>query len=855
MNVKVILLIIAVVIAIGFGVAQFLKSKPRSSGGSTGSPSPGHCNGVGGACKVESDCCSDYTCSNNMCKVTQSVGKIPSFFLETATGAVELGDDEKLHVTTDMPVWVNGQVPESYWAWDGATNLSIVSPHKDAGGHVTSIDSKSIQVPGTPKEYVRLGDAIRTGVVLTKDGAIYTSDYNSCVTIDDTGTLMWQPCLSYPYTFTINVPTNCSTDGGCTNDSQCCPPFSSCSSGQCTACFGDPMEACPDITTVAVCANSIYSCESKCTDPARTDCLDNQMSKCVSTGGNFVQQCVWKCTGDQPTDCWDGAAQCSGSDGGVYTWQCPVNPCDQPVPDPSTAPPYTAPGYSYSNGHYENSSDPGSPWYIPYWNCHTQTWSYVPGCDSNYKQSCDGAKAACSTDTNFRWKCVDSTQYPDLCGLSVNTGDCGVDAKCLDITSCGTGVNNPSDWKWICPSNEGTPICDIIKSNQWVWPGTQIQNETVYFQNAITPLYPTVRNERCRDASASYIAGKEIRNKVNNPNALISGDTTLSITDIPASFAGHDETIYSLYNTGDPEVPQWYCASPNPCGANGTYAYDTEAYQPIVIPRSSDSIGPPTQTELLGIGKCVCDQNYGGITCERTRVDCSGAGYPNTCNSSGATCVDQEFYCNCDYGHAGTQCQVGNDYCNNHGVVSGYPMNCTCAAGFGGDTCEHGNEYCNSNGVVSGNTDATLSCACNPGFTGPLCQYGDSTTCRGNGTAHADGSCTCNSGWVGNHCSYPPDLSNPAFRVNRSCNPTDDGAGVCQWTPGSTARNGEPGKFNQIICDNNTGIGCWEDIPTTVGNCLSNGDLDPNCYLTQAAGDAAAVNGYNTEVANNPWGD
>lgn len=688
------IIVVILIIAIAVGSFYYLKKKKDKggSGGNNGGGGGGRkaCSGVSEKCKDTSDCCENYSCSSKgTCEVVRGDGPISSFFLETHLGNVE-NDNGRLKETTNKPTWTSS-TPPSFWSWDGIGNLSILSPKIDANGSITSVQTQYIQSPTTADSYVSLGS--KSKVILTKDGAIYNTDYTMCVNIDDTHNLIWKKCLTYPYLFTINAPSSCTT-GKCSNNSECCAPYKSCLAGQCVTCFGDPLTVCPDPATNAVCENGVYKCVSKCKDSPRGDCGDNQISKCVDVNGKFEHQCVWKCEGQQPVYCSDGNSQCAKV-GEKYEWKCPENFCntvEHHPPDSTLAPPPSS-DYKYNEGHFEKTSDASAPWMIPVWHCESKSWKYQGSCNLSHKKECPvGQKAVCDNTTEFGWKCVDHTEYPNLCGASASSGDCGPDARCFDLSACGGQKNNSSDWSWVCPSSVNTPICQLFEINNWPYPATNIANENIYFKDATTPIYPTVRNDRCRDPSASFIPGKEFRSKINNPNVLIEASGTsgnsYNLTHIPTTFHGNDPKVFTLYNTGNEEEKQWHCASDNPCSNGGSFIFNNP--NNLVLPRPDSYFGPPTSSELLQVGKCVCPEGFAGATCQYSKSVCSNAGYPTSCNINSEGCIDQQYHCVCENGR-----------------------------------------------------------------TGSNCQYSDATTCNGNGKVNSDGSCVCNNLVQGEKCNLP----------------------------------------------------------------------------------------------------
>lgn len=691
---------VAVIIVLILVIILFALKKKSNKGNGGNGGNGGSCLKLGDKCTAHTDCCSNLGCSSSgVCEFVKSVDAIPSFFLETKYGYIE-PEGNQLKETTDNPNW--GSTPKSFWSWDGIGNLSILFPQMDANGKIVSVQTQSIQVPKGPDVYTSLGPKIKKGVILTKQGAIYSSDYSLCVSIDDTHTLVWKKCLDYPTLFIINQPSSC-TNGKCSSSSECCAPYKSCIAGQCVTCFGDPETICPDPTTTAVCVNGVYTCVSNCKDSPRGDCSDNQESKCVRVGDKFEQQCEWKCQGNQPTYCTDGNAICSkgtiGTNGAEeYKWKCPDNPCnslEHPPPDISTAPPPDS-KHKYVDGHFENTSDPSAPWVIPVWLCEAGKWSYQNSCNLNYKQTCStDKKAVCDNTTNFEWQCASHSDYPNLCGASATTGNCGVDARCFDISTCGGESNRSSDWTWVCPSSVGTSICQLFEINDWPYPGTVVGNDTVYFKDGTTPFYPTVRNDRCRDSTASYIAGAEIRTKINNPNVLIDGSAsgnTYNLIQIPPTSQGAQTSskIFTLYNTDNEEVNQWHCASDNPCQNGGAFEFTSTGGtdKGYIIPRSDSYFGPPTTTELLQHGKCVCPQGFAGITCQFSRETCSNNGYPEQCNTDG--CNSEHYYCSCENGSTGPNCQYTDaQTCSANGKANA-DGSCSCSNILGGANCNSG---------------------------------------------------------------------------------------------------------------------------------------------------------------------
>lgn len=772
------LLILVIVGAVG-GYYLYQKKKHANTGssGSTGSTGPHGCSNMGQTCGGNNDCCGSLQCVGNKCLNKANAAPILAFFLTTSTGCV--GNDQNGSLWVDPSLkceWTSGEVPAYFWVWNGDGNLIYRNPQTSTSGKITVID-QAIQPPSGPG-YVELGGK-NGGIVLIQSGAIYSSDYQYCISVDQTGHLIWTECLGYPFTFSMVEPTGCTLTGVCTNDAQCCPPYGSCLNGMCSNCFGDPQqyqnETCPGAGNYVTCAadTAMWTCNSRCDAPPPS-CLISESPLCGEDDhGRFNWSCASKCTGDSSgLTCDAGEPLCTGSDGSGWAWTCPYNPCDHPDKFPTFAPGDAAPPagpYSWDAANYRYvSSNPGDPFQVPYWNCNSSTWTFMAGCDTGYKEVCSqGQKAVCGNASNFAWQCVDDTSNPNLCGLSIKP-DCD-DAQCLDVTVCaGEGNNNGTDWRWICPSDQNTTTCDIIKANQWVFPPLNINNQSVTFQNADTPIYPTVDNDSCRAPFASYIPGIDIQNKIGNPAINISGGKAnpYSSEVVPASPDGISPRLYTLFNTQDSRHPQWYCGSDNPCYPNGGFLFTGQtSYSPIAIP-PDNVFSPPSHEELMAAGSCSCNPGFAGLTCEHSRADCSGDGVPQLCNTADPRCM-VDFSCNCDPGFAGIQCQGNTGSCSLHGQVQ---------------SCSSGDFGCFSE---------LYMCVCDAGWTGPNCQYSDATSCASKGTAKYDGTCTCTVPNVqGPNCQWDPaDMCNGHatsvfISTDPSGNPVFDGCNCDSSTCG-----------------------------------------------------------------------
>jgi len=712
------LLVVIIIVAIAVGAFfAWKKYKKMSTGshGSSGSSGPGTptCNSEGQPC---GKCCLDtLTCKGGICVAAQSHPAIPAFFLTTGATNFGLGENGNIREINESPVWTDA-IPSQFWFWDGISQIIIRSPHVGTNGEVTSMTNGYIIAPTSPKTYVQTQSTPSTGVTITLNGAIYSTDYSMCVSVDAAGNLFWDTCMGIPSLFDFITPSGCSNTG-CNDSMSCCPPYNGCSAGMCSSCFGDPLKSCPDPATIAKCGeDSIWSCASKCGVPTGP-CADNQTQVCLLNGDTYQWSCAWKCTGDEPSCGATNTPECTGSDLTGYSWECPYNACDHPPPafNPVENP---LSGYTWVTDHYESGNQ---PWKYPQWECASSTWSFIDGCNQSYKLSCPaGQKAGCSPDTSFQWSCLADTQYPDLCGMS--TGTCGPDAACFDISTCdGAGTNTGNDWRWICPSSEGTTRCQIIKINGLAYPPLNINGtpDGVVTDVGGVPVYPTILNSQCRGAG-SDLNHPDARRLIANPSASMLGSGTAQ--DPYTLFSGGSDAshVVTQHTVGDADVPSWPCVSDNPC-QNGTYV---PVSPDLEIKADSGVVTPPTSGELLNPanGHCECNPNFAGASCQLSNSVCSGAGVIAPCNTQGGKCVQPDgYFCTCNPNSYGIHCQFTPAMCSNSGIPNDQEdtLVCDCNPGFVGTTCQFTRASCSNNGTPQ--PGGSLTCVCDPGFVGPIC--------------------------------------------------------------------------------------------------------------------------------------
>ncbi|XP_061836569.1 protein crumbs homolog 2a [Nerophis lumbriciformis] len=197
-------------------------------------------------------------------------------------------------------------------------------------------------------------------------------------------------------------------------------------------------------------------------------------------------------------------------------------------------------------------------------------------------------------------------------------------------------------------------------------------------------------------------------------------------------------------------------------------------------------------------------------------LGCSSA---PVCNSNpclnGATCNDifNKFYCECDSGWEGEQCDTDTDDCVSQPCFNGKckdyfaGFECLCHPGYAGplcevdmDECEH--HICEHDATCKDGTNM-YTCICPKGYSGPLCQWDyPPLQCRKDVLCANDGicndglwgaNCTCMPGFKGKRCEMEIDEcdSNPC-RHGGSCLDRFN-MFVCECPPG----------YSGSICDIN----------------------------------------------------
>ncbi len=704
-------------------------------------PPPQQCNAEGQACGA---CCLDtLQCIEGKCLAANLHSPLPAFFL--TAGGENFGipsGDTIIGVISEPANWVAGQTPAQFWYWDGISELAVRAPLLNSEGAVVSMQNNYITAP-TVTGFLRTTTTPPTqnGVILTTEGSIYKSDYSMYVSSDSTGKLVWTNSLGVAPKFVLVAPSQCSTTT-CTSSAGCCPPYQGCTAGKCNPCFGDPEKACPDPSTEAVCDlnSSVYKCVSKCATLPNPSCTEAQEAQCLPSGDSYAWKCEWKCPSTQVPACGSTNTPVCAETKGEWEWSCPLSPCDLPTPvfNPATT---SLPGYTWvpdaHGGKYQNLSIPGSPWKIPYWDCHTQTWTFVAGCDLGYKQDCSGtpnSKAVCDTDTGSNWICANDQEFPNLCGLSGTKPDCP-DLQCLDISTCSTtrSVPSPSDWRWVCPSSGDTSRCEIIKIYDWAYPPLSVPgaSDGVVTTTGGVPVYPTVLNEKCR-GNATEMNHPDARHLIGNPPVLLMGngqpgdeyflcDPTNPLTTCTRG-AETDRYVITKHTVGENGIGTVPCATLNPCQYGEYVNMDGTPYTTPIEILSPGLVTPPSQSELLHHGKCHCDSKHAGDQCQFDAGLCGNFGEVKSCNTVGGKCnTTQGYWCDCQAGHFGDRCQFTPTDCSGNGnpLDDSSSLQCQCDTGYAGDLCQYSRQSCTGRGVpVPG---SSLKCQCDFNATGTYC--------------------------------------------------------------------------------------------------------------------------------------
>jgi hypothetical protein len=591
--------------------------------------------------------------------------------------------------------WTPGLVPDSFWFWDGISNLILKAPERNVNGSVIDLVNYSI-LPPTGPGYVKIARSGGSGVILTSAGNVYSSDYSLCLTVEEeTEKLRWIECTGAATVFSMEQPQHCgASKTKCSSNADCCPPFGSCVSGQCSTCFGDPIQFqqknCPGPANYVVCGeNGAYKCKSHC-DGMTKSCDEGFHSVCsIKPDGGYELICEVLCEGNAPK-CESDIARCkniSPADAAPhYEWACPIDYCKDPLSFPHADSAPAPNGYRRVGDHFEVLDGRGDEsWLYPEWQCEKATggkWIYTKGCNLNVHQKCDaGSSGVCNAKTNFEWACQPNTGL-DMCGVQSKPG-CP-DAICVDSV-CDSGATSGNGWKWICPSSDQMSTCEAANYAGWLPSTAAGYGGTIYTDNAGNPVYPTINESKCRSPVATVLHNPDLAKKVSNPKGSI-GPT--GYTPFPTYFNGDADYIYTTYEYNNVE---WKCPTHNPCSGKGTYTnLNGSPYQPFAITPAPGQTGSPTEEDLLSKGKCACLPGYAGNKCQYSGTDKCNGGTIRSCNDTGDRCVDGQYSCVCPPGTYGRNCQFTEASCNGNGIPDNNSdiLKCSCILGYNSsDNC------------------------------------------------------------------------------------------------------------------------------------------------------------------------
>jgi len=553
------LVVLAIVVVIVILILLRRKKSPLPP------PKPDACRKSGEVCLSGSMCCGSMMCAlspsgERKCMDNSLAHPESSFLLSTSEGCLGLVDGV-VRIDTSIPCkFEKGVIPRSFWSWDGIKVITIISPViNESNGQVIDVGNIYLQTP-TEGGYARFL-TVPGDVRLTSLGIIYDPSYQWCLGVGSDGILRWNSCLGQPFSFTIIAPDKCSEpEAPCNSSDGCCPPYGSCIGGKCSKCFGDPVEVqsrlCPRSDYQIVCKDSTYQCQSRCEGEPK--CSDSSDGSCQPLGpGKWGWKCTSKCLekdkpvcrGSDNPDCLSSAESPSGTSGTPqWAWKCPRRCEDEMPPDPHTAPP---PSPEYTPRSIGDKvffeKDHLSAWIYPMWDCPSQTWKYVKGCNLEAKIECDSDKVpVCGVDTGMEWQCSERNNRLNYCGLSVKP-ECS-DSVCTDTQPCG-GPDASIGWKWICPSSSS--LCEMknyfgIKSINAI--DSQGNHREIAADSSGTPLYPTINNSRCRSQFAADKTHPMLNALINNPPGnLILREDGVSLFLDKFDSDGKGKYVASLY--------------------------------------------------------------------------------------------------------------------------------------------------------------------------------------------------------------------------------------------------------------------------------------------------------------------
>eukprot|EP00762_Andalucia_godoyi_P003025 ANDGO_04118.mRNA.1 Teneurin-a len=281
-------------------------------------------------------------------------------------------------------------------------------------------------------------------------------------------------------------------------------------------------------------------------------------------------------------------------------------------------------------------------------------------------------------------------------------------------------------------------------------------------------------------------------------------------------------------------------------------------------------------------------------------VSCSSAGF---CNTTVGKCVCNDGFfgvgCNktCVLGSNGQMCS-GNGYCDNSDPSLSTYGTCACQPGFAGSACNntcpvHAGQSCSGRGVcVATVNNGAFECACHPDFFGVFCNETcplspvSGLMCSGRGICLANLSCLCNATYFGPSCNLQcptagcgaggycnestggqcfcpsPQFASPSATNCSACAADYYPFGECNVFCNSTASCSGRGSCDtngSCICDVSwTGSHC--NVSTLVDNSTNaNGTLPSNSSLPASCDVYANCSGHGTCLSNgsclcdSPW--
>jgi hypothetical protein len=218
---------------------------------------------------------------------------------------------------------------------------------------------------------------------------------------------------------------------------------------------------------------------------------------------------------------------------------------------------------------------------------------------------------------------------------------------------------------------------------------------------------------------------------------------------------------------------------------------------------------------------------------------------PSPCGDYGK-CVEsgQFYYCNCEPGFVGKNCEYKldiclTDPCQNGGIcqyLNGSLAVCVCPINYSGPNCELYKDPCQgiicANGGVCEEIAGQALCECLPAFGGERCETKLSDYCQNNpcvtGTCVSDSNgynCICPLGTIGRRCHLTPCDYSPcpenAICLNLLTNPTTKDSFSCSCIKGYKGKNCDE---IDSPCDNNPCKNNAKCIPKLLRNMTLPGD-------------------------------